>query len=413
MKSSYRSYAPHQDYLLPPSLQDWLPDNHLCYFIMDTVGQLNLKRFKVSYRGNGGDGNVPYGPKLLISVLLYAYATGVFSSRQIERKLYEDIAFRILGAGNFPSYRTIARFRSENLGAFSDVFTQVVTIAREAGLVKLGLVAIDGTKMQANASKHKAMSYGRMREEEEKIKWEIAELLKKAEETDETDQDDDGPNIPEELSRRETRLQTIKAAKERLEKRIPEQERSEKSQENFTDPESRIMKTPKGFEQCYNAQAAVDETAQIIVAAEVVQDANDKRQLTPMVQAVEKECGSVPKAVTSDAGYRSEENFLQLEEQRIKGYVSLGREGAPVFGEGKREYPATSRMARRLNGTRGKNLYARRKGIVEPVFGWMKGALKFRQFSLRGLHKVQGEWRLLCAAVNLSRMSVRIKWKIA
>lgn len=413
MKSSYRSYSPNQDYLLPPSLQDWLPASHLCYFIMDTVEQLDLSKFKVSYHGQGGSGNIPYAPKLLVAVLLYAYATGVFSSRQIAKKLYEDIAFRILGAGNFPSYRTIARFRAENLEAFSDIFTQVVTIAREVGLVKLGLVAIDGTKVQANASKHKAMSYGRMKEDEERIRGEIDELLKKAQKADEADSDDDEPNIPEELSRREKRLATIKAAKQRLEQRILEGERTEKSQENFTDPESRIMRTSHGFEQCYNAQAAVDETAQIIVAAEVTQDTHDKRQLTPMVSAVERECGKAPESVTSDAGYRSEENFQELEGRGIKGYVALGKEGAPPSDKRKEKAPATYRMARRLKGKRGKKQYAKRKGMVEPVFGWMKGSLKFRQFLLRGLRKVQGEWRLLCAALNLSRMSVRMNWRIA
>lgn len=414
MNQSYRPYTPLQSYLLPPSLQDWLPSDHLCYFIMDTVAELELSKFKVRYGGKGGDGNIPYDPRMLVGVLLYGYATGVFSSRAIGRKLHEDIAFRVIAAGNFPSHRTIARFRMENLEAFSSTFTQVVQIAREVGLVTLGLVAIDGSKVHANASKHKAMSYGRMKEEEVRLKGEIDALLKKAQEADEEEgDDDDDPNIPEELSLREKRLETIKAAKQRLEERVSEEKLSDTSQENFTDPQSRIMKTGKGFEQCYNAQVAVDEEAQIIVAAEVVQDTNDKQQLVPLLEAIEEECGSLPVAVTSDAGYRSEENFQTLEEREVRGYVALGREGVKQTVKEREKNPATCRMERRLEGKRGKAQYAKRKGIVEPVFGWIKGGLKFRQFLLRGVKKVNAEWRLLCAALNLRRMSERMQWKFA
>lgn len=408
----YRPYAPEQPYLMPPSLEEWLPSDHLAYFISDTVDQLNLRGFKVQYGGAGKDRTLPYHPSMLVKVTLYAYATGVFASRQIERKLKEDIAFRVLGAGNFPSYRTIARFRKENLSAFSGVFSQIVGIAKEAGLVKLGLVAIDGSKVHANASKHKAMSYGRLGEEEARLEAEIKDLFEKAEAADEADAHEEEMNIPEELLRRETRLEAIKAANGRLEERQSGKKLTEKSQENFTDPDSRIMKTSAGFEQCYNAQVGVDAEAQIIVAAEVTQAANDKQQLIPVTQAVEVETGELPERVTADSGYCSEQCCKNLEDLEVKGYVRPGREGKePHTIDTEKE--ATRRMAYRVTGKRGKKIYAKRKAIVEPVFGWVKNVLGFRQFLLRGLDAVQAEWRLVCAALNLRRLSVRLEWKIA
>ena len=411
MKTRYRPYTPEQTYLLPPSLQEWLPTGHLSYFISDTVDQLNLRKFKVSYSGKGKDGTVPYDPRMLIKVLLYGYSSGVFSSRRIEKKIYEDVAFRMLAAGNFPSYRTIARFRKENLKAFSDVFTQVVAIAQEAGLVKLGLVAIDGTKIHANASKHKAMSYGRMKEDEERLKGEIKELLARAEAVDAAEENEEDEQIPDELTRRESRLQAIKDAKERLEKRIPKENRTDKSQENFTDPDSRIMKTGGGFEQCYNAQAVVDAEAQIIVAAEVTQAPNDKQQLIPMVEATEAETGELPTDVAADTGYMSEENCVSLENANVRGFIPERRENKKQRHVNV-DRPAAGRMARRLRGKRGKKKYALRKTIVEPVFGWVKSVLGFRQFLLRGVENVHAEWRLVCTAVNLFRLSHRMKWAV-
>lgn len=410
MNQKYRAYEPDQPYLLPPSLQEWLPSNHLAYFISETVEQLELREFRVSYGGHGKDGTLAYHPAMLVKVILYGYATGVFSSRQIERKLKEDIAFRLLGAGNFPTYRTIARFRKENLGAFSDIFSQVVAIAQEAGLVKLGLVAIDGSKIHANASKHKAMSYGRMKEDEERLKAEIEALIDKAEATDAAEVNEEEVSIPEELSRRESRLKAIQEAKKRLEQRVEEKQLTAKSQENFTDPDSRIMKTSGGFEQCYNAQIAVDAEAQIIVAAEVTQAANDKQQLTPVTNAIEAETGELPDEITADSGYHSEENCKKLEDLEVRGYIVRGRENK---GSGKinEEHKASRRMARRLKGKRGKKKYAKRKAIVEPVFGWAKSVLGFRQFLLRGLPNVGAEWRLVCAALNLRRLSTRMVWQ--
>lgn len=425
MGTHYRKYTPEQSLLLPPSLQEWLPENHLAYFISETVEHLNLQRFIERY-AKRGDGTLPYAPAMMVKVLLYGYATGVFSSRRIEKKLYEDVAFRVLGANNFPSYRTIARFRRDNGEALSEIFTQVVAIAQEAGLVNLGIVAIDGSKLKANASKHKAMSYDRMKTEEERLKKEMDELLRRAESIDEKEDaefgaDKRGDEIPAELERRESRRAVIKAAKERVEKRHKEAQKEEdssknnddeppaKMQDNFTDPESRIMKTNKGFEQCYNAQISVEAGSQMIVAAEVTQETNDKKQLMPMVEAIEKECGDSPDDVLADTGYRSEEAFLKLEEKQIIGYVALGREqkDAPAISA---DLLATKRMAHRLAGKRGAKKYRKRKSIVEPVFGWIKNVLGFRSFSLRGFRNVGYEWRLLCTALNLRRMNTKMIW---
>ena len=425
MGTHYRNYAPNQLLLLPASLQDWLPERHLVYFVSETVDHLNLKRFVERYEERG-EGTLPYAPAMMVKVLLYGYATGVFSSRKIETKLHEDVAFRVLGADNFPTYRTIARFRRDNGEALSEIFTQVVANAQEAGLVNLGVVAIDGSKVKANASKHKAMSYGRMTTEEERLKKEVEELLRRAESIDEKEDaeygiDKRGDEIPAELERRESRRAMIKAAKERVEKRHKEAQKQEeessndddeppaKMQDNFTDPESRIMKTSNGFDQCYNAQISVEGNSQLIVAAEVTQETNDKKQLIPMVVSVERECGDSPESVLADTGYRCDEAFLQLEEKQITGYVALGREQkeAPNIAD---DLLATKRMAHRLAGKRGSKKYRKRKSIVEPVFGWVKNVLGFRSFSLRGFRNVGNEWRLLCTALNLRRMSTMMVW---
>lgn len=408
---------------MPPSLQDWLPEGHLAYFISDTVEQLDLRGFREKYQA-GGDGTLPYEAAMLVKVLLYGYSTGVFSSRKIEKKLHEDVAFRVLGANNFPVYRTIARFRLEHGEALQKLFTQVVHIAQEVGLVKLGLIAVDGSKVKANASKHKAMRYGRMTEEV-KLEQEIKNLLRQAEAVDAAEDarygaDKRGDEIPEELRRRKDRLAVIQAAKTRLELRHREEQNKQgkddddseppsKKQENFTDPESRIMKTANGFEQCYNTQIAVEDESRLIVAAEVTQDPNDKKQLLPTVAAVKKECAEYPDEALADSGYRSEEALRGLEKRGITGYVAFGREQQET-PDIDAEYPATARMARRLKGKRGDAKYRKRKSIIEPVFGWIKQALGFRSFLLRGLKNVRNEWRLLCAALNLKRMSSMMVW---
>lgn len=435
--SKFHPYSPDQSYLLPPSPKDWLPLGHLAFFISDTVDQLDLSGFYKKYspdiRGEKG-----YHPAMLLKVLVYGYCTGVFSSRQLKKKMAEDVAFRMLAAGNEPSHRSIRRFRQENLSEIASLFEKVVEIAQEAGLVKGALLAIDGTKIKANASKHKAMSYERMQEEEKRLKEEIAELLADAEEIDEEEDLEFGPDVcgdevAEDLKDDKKRLEKIRAAKQRVEERQRQKDAENgrrpgdtkgtsgkrepkrkfgkpepKAQDNFTDPESRIMKTSSGgFDQCYNAQIAVDDKADIIVANDVTQCAADSGQLVPMVQQARQNTDEAPRKVLADAGYRSEEGFRKLEKKGVSALVSLGREGKPAPES---KLPATKRMAHRLSTKRGSSLYKKRKGIVEPMFGLIKRVLGFRQFLLRGYAKVKAEWALVCTALNLRRMSTRMAW---
>lgn len=436
MATSFRPYAPDQEMLLPPSLREWLPEGHLAYFIGDTIDALDLSAFFARY-ANGGPRNQPFNPVMMVKVLVYSYATGVFSSRKIERRLQEDVAFRLLAAGNFPRHRTIRDFRAQHLDELSALFVQVVKVAQELGLVKLGTVAIDGTKVKANASRHKAMSYARMQQAEAELKAQIDELLERAKRTDANEADEADLDLPAEIARRENRLQEITAARERLEQRQREADtargRSEdddrrprgpdgkpkggrykrdfgepkpKAQENFTDPDSRIMKrTGGGFDQSYNAQTAVDDTAQIIVAAELSNNAADSAQLLPMLNAINDVLGSVPGQTLADAGYRSEQTFEQAQDIETELVVALGREGKQQSGVDAGRYPHTAAMAGRLQSQEGQAAYRRRKWIAEAPNGWIKNVLGFRQFSLRGLEKVQAEWKLVCLALNLRRMS--------
>jgi transposase len=435
MPTCFLPYEPDQDFLLPPSPSEWLPENHLAYFVSELIDRLDLQMFYVRYEGDGRR-NQPFDPAMLVKVLVYGYATGVFSSRKIARKLYEDVAFRILGAGNFPSHRTICDFRVRHLPELKELFVQVAQLARELGLVKLGTMALDGTKVKANASKHKAMSYGRMKEQEQKLKQEIEALLERARTIDAqedarlgVDQADD--ELPVELRRREERLAKIEAAKGRLEARQAEADRErgrhpddeqrrgdgagrpfkhpfgvpeDKAQDNFTDPQSRIMKMGGSFEQCYNAQAVVDGESQLIVANGLTNNAADNGELLPMVEAVRDNLGELPQQVVADSGYRSEQAFGGLEEKGVEGLVALGREGKDRTAIDPKHYPASARMAERLASAEGQAHYRRRKAIVEPVFGWIKHIMGFRQFSLRGLAKVKGEWNLVCLALNVRRL---------
>ena len=432
---SYRPYEPQQEMLLPASLQDWLPKGHLAYFISDTVDALNLKAFYARYEG-GGARNQPFHPALMVKVLVFGYATGVFSSRKIERRLYEDLAFRMLGAGNFPKHRTIRDFRAMHLKELADLFVQVLKLAQEMGLVKLGTVAIDGTKIKANASRHKAMSYERMQQAEAELKAQIDALLERAKTADAAEADEPEVDIPAEIERREDRLRAIAEARERIEKRqreadiehgrSPDDECKPRdvdgkatgghykrefgvpeptAQDNFTDPESRIMKRAGGgFDASYNAQTAVDEQTHIIVAAELGNNAADVGQLLPMLGAVEDNTGQAPKQVLADAGYRSEENFRALAGSSTELVVALGREGKRGAEIDAVKNPHTAAMAAKLQTDAGKAAYRKRKWIAEPPNGWIKSVLGFRQFSLRGLHRVQAEFKLVCLALNLRRM---------
>lgn len=437
MPASYLLYEPDQDQLLPPSLHEWLPQGHLAYFMGDTVDALDLSAFHARY-AEGGPRNQPFHPAMMVKVLVYAYATGVFSSRKIARKLHEDVAFRVLGAGNFPKHRTICDFRALHLQELASLFVQVVKLARECGFIKLGTIAVDGTKVKANASRHKAMSYRRMLEAEGELKAQIDALLERARSTDEAEKNEPDLDIPAEIERRQERLAVIAAAKARLESRQrerdaargrrPEDERiprdkdgepkrgprykrdfgvpEDSAQENFTDADSRIMKRAGGgFDPGYNAQTAVDAQAQIIVAAELTNCAADSERLPVLLEAIKDNLGTAPTQVLADAGFRSEAVFEQLQEQPSELIVALGREGRQALTVDAHKYPRTAAMAEKLRTEPGQAAYRRRKAIVEPPNGWIKSVLGFRQFSLRGLAKVTAEWKLVCMALNLRRMS--------
>ncbi len=443
------AYDPDQNLLLPPSLQDWLPDGHLAHFVSDTVESFDLSDWESDYDTKTGSGAPPFAPRMMLKVLIYGYATGVFSSRKVAAKCVEDVAFRYLSAQLTPDFRSFQKFRKRHLKRFGDLFVQVVQLAREAGLVKLGRIAIDGSKMKANASKHKAMSYQRMCAEIEKLEGEISEIISRAQAADDAEDaqlgDYDGYSLPDALSHREQRLKTIQAAKARLEERArkraeAEQERREaeakereekgekpkryrkkpnptpkaKEQENFTDPDSRIVRdgATKGFIQGYNGQAAVDDKAQIIVAADLNNQASDSNELLPLLDQVEENTGACPKEVLADAGYKSEANFESLQERESEAYIACGREAYdPRIPCPRGPLPQgasqTDRMERKLMTKKGREKYRKRKHIVEPVFGWLKHVLGFRQVSLRGEANVRAEWNLICLSLNLRRMAAR------
>jgi transposase len=346
MGKSYRPYYPDEELLLPPSLRDWLPEDHLAYFVSDVVDNLDLSAMDAVY-GTEKRGQPPYDPLMMTKVLVYGYCIGVFSSRRIERRLVEDIPFRVLAADNHPNFRTISDFRKIHLQTLAGLFEQVLKIALEAGAMKVGRVALDGTKVKANASKHKAMSHERMLEKEKQLKAEVQQLLEQAEAADAEEdtrhgKDRRGDELPAELARRETRLKKIREAKRALAARAREKAEAEgsdpkqakpkeKDQYNFTDPESRIMKTADGFVQGYNTQAAVEADFQLIVGQAVTQATNDKEQLMPMVETIEEQSGQRPEEILADSGYCSEKNLETLEsvdqpEQKIDGYVATERQ---------------------------------------------------------------------------------------
>jgi transposase/IS5 family transposase len=437
MKKSYLPYDPQQQMLLPHALQEWLPEGHLAYYISDTVDSLDLNAFHERY-ANGGSRNQPFHPSMMVKVLIYGYATGVFSSRKLARKLHEDVAFRVLAAGNFPAHRTICDFRAFHLAELSALFVQVVQLAQACGLAKLGTIAVDGTKIKANASRHKAMSYERMQKAELELKGQIDALLAKARAADQAEKNDPDLDIPAELARREDRLAVISAARARLEERQRQAdiergrsaddddgppagdgkpkkksrykyrfgEPKPKAQENFTDPESRIMKQAGGgFDYCFNAQAAVDDTAHIIVAAALTNSGADSQQLPKVLEAVKQNTGANPQQVVADAGYRSEAVFEALLEHPADLIVALGREGKQEVKIDPNKRPLSAAMAEKFKSVVTQEAYRRRKWLSEPPNGWVKNVLGFRQFSMRGLVKAQSEWKLVCAALNLRRMA--------
>ena len=424
MAKTYRPYVPEQDLLLPPSLRDWLPEHHLAYFVSDLVDQLDLSAITMVYEDEER-GYPPYHPVMLTKVLVYGYCVGVFSSRKIQQRLVEDVAFRVLAAGNEPDFRTIADFRKTHLTALTGLFEQVLHLARELGAPRVGRVALDGSKIKANASKHKAMSYGRMREKQQHLRTEVNQLLAQAEATDAAEDaehgaDRRGDELPAELQRRESRLKRIREAKRALEARAKEEAAASgkpveaakpdsKAQYNFTDPESRIMKGPDGFVQAYNVQVAVDER-QLIVGQGVTQETNDKKQLMPMIATIAQQSGDAPTRLLADAGYCSEENLAAIADTSIEAYISTRKQthgerpGPCPRGPLPKTATHVDRMARKMQTKAGAAVYAARKAIVEPVIGQIKQARGFRQFLLRGFEKVQGEWSLVCTTHNILKL---------
>ena len=426
MSKTYLPYDPDQQLLLPAALQEWLPDDHLAYFISDVVDQLDLSSITARYEQERR-GGPPYHPRMMVKVLLYGYCIGVASSRRIAQRLHEDIAFRVLAANNTPDFRTISDFRKDHLAALTGLFLQVLAFCQRAGLVKLGHVALDGTKVRANASRHKAMSYKRMKEQAAQLAAEVAELLRRAQEVDDEEdrrygKDKRGDELPEELAFREGRLEKIREAMAALEAEAQAAAEAEgkehpgvpddKAQRNFTDAESRIMPGPGGrdFLQAYNCQAVVDHAHQVIVAARATNQSSDKQQAAAMMQETIDNVGAVPREVSADAGYYSAKAVDELYALGVDPFVApeQTRHGrvVPPAPQGRipKHLSPRNRMRRKLRTKRGRQRYALRMETVEPVFGQIKAGRGFRQFLLRGLEKVNGEWSLICTGHNLLKL---------
>jgi transposase len=436
MNKTFRPWDVDQLWLLPPSVQDLVPASHLAHLVRDTVREtLDLSEIFAAYDEERG--YPPYHPAMMTALLLYGYCQGIYSSRRLARACEERVDFMAVTAMQKPDFRTISDFRKRHLRALSGLFVQVLRLCKQAGLVRLGHVALDGTKVKANASKHKAMSYGRMKTEEARLKGEIDRWFEEAGHTDDREDREHGSQrrgdeLPEWVANKQRRLQRIREAKTKLEaeaqeaaqaKERPEKEKSskrgrppktppgtppDKAQRNFTDPESRIMKTNDGFIQGYNAQAAVDASSQVIVARGLTQSAADAGQLTALVTEIKANTGQQAKEISADAGYCSEANLKELNRRRIDAYVATGRQKhgqASATGEGGSKFGGrVGAMREKLRRGGYRSRYRLRKQTVEPVFGQIKQARGFRQFLLRGAEKVAGEWDLLCTAHNL------LKW---
>lgn len=429
MSKTFRPYEPEQEFLMPASMREWLPSGHLAYFVSDLVDSLDLSSIMDRYTQEER-GYPPYHPRMMVKVMLYAYCIGVPSSRKIEKRMEEDIGFRVLAANNTPDFRTISDFRKDHLKSLAELFLEVLQLCQKAGLVKLGHVSLDGTKIQANASKHKAMSYKRMKEEEARLNAEIQELLKKAEAVDEEEdsrygRDKRGDELPKELAFRESRLKKIREARTALEAEArAEAERAQdtgkkatgvpddKAQRNFTDPESHIMPAPGGkhFVQAYNAQAAVDSAHQVIVAADVTNRPTDKGQAAPMMKQVKANTGQLPRQMSADTGYFSSEAVNDLTGDGIDVYMPPDRMHhayrTPPAPRGRipKDLSIPDRMRRKLRTKQGRKRYGLRKELSEPVFGQIKHARGFRQFLLRGRDKVRCEWSFICAGHNVLKL---------
>jgi len=427
----YREYTPDQAFLVPPSLADLIPGDDPVYFLREVItDRLDLSAFHERYRCERGQ--PPYHPALMIGLFFYGAMQRIYSSRRLAKACLRDVGFMVLTGRATPDYHTIGEFRQRFTEELVGLFAQVLRLCQEAGLVRLGHISLDGTKVRANASKHKAMSYGRMLTKEEMLEAELRRWLEEgmrqdAEEDEEYGPDDDGWSMPKEAKVVRGKLEKIKAGKARLEAMFrekavakgedPEEARvPERAQTNFTDPESRIMKTPEGFQQCYNAQAAVDAESQVVVACDVTNQSPDVQQLRPMIEAVHVLNGSYPAELTADAGYASEANFAALAEANVHAVIALRRyhhdeppDADPAAARSTNRWPHRNEMRRRLLTAEGKDLYKKRKQTVEPVFGQIKGARGFRQFLRRGRAAVRAEWALLCTVHNLLKLQQALK----
>ncbi len=445
--SNFRDVDRQTAFLLPPSVDEWLPEKHLARFVVEVVEALDLRALSGSYRGSG---SASYHPSMLLGLLVYGYATGVFSSRKLERATYDSVAFRFVAANDHPDHDTIATFRRRFFKDIEGLFVQVLSLAREMGMLKMGTVALDGTKIHANASRHSALSYEHAGKIEAQLKAEVADLLARAEAADKADIPD-GMSIPDELGRREERLAKLVEARAKIEARANERYEREKAEHqanlaarqakteatgkkpggkppeppvegarptdqiNLTDEESRIMPVAGGgFDQCYNAQAVVAAESLLVVAAQVVQAPNDKQQIEPMLNkldALPEDLGK-PEILLADNGYFSDANVMLCAAARIEPLIAAGRQPHhPSLREHFAEAPPAPHnptplraMTHRLQTPEGKRLYALRKQTPEPVFGIIKSVMGFRQFLLRGLDNVQGEWSLVTMAWNIKRM---------
>jgi len=473
MSKAFREYQPEQSLLLPPSLEDWLPEGHLARFISEVAGELDLEPIYRSYEEKDGRGQAAYEPLMMLKLLLYGYAIGMASSRKIEKATHDSVAFRYLAVNQHPDHDTLAEFRRRHLEALRNLFLQVLKLCQQAGLVKLGHVALDGTKVKANASRHRNLSYEKMLQQEAQLQQQVRELLDKAEQADRSEDErygigKTGEELPPELRKKQDRLQKIRAARAALEeqaRRAAERKKAEAEQRlqerqkraaeagrpvrgklpqipdpatarpaaqdvaNTTDTDSRVIRERAGgFVQGFNAQAAVDSQAQVIVAADVTSAQNDRAQLVPMVEQVETNTGSKPVQLSADTDYYSPKHIgspilegidLYIEpEDPPKRQASIAgstppstrdqlpkrNRKPPRSGYGPDGIPRTEHLRKKLATEEGRAIYKKRREVVEPVFGQIKQWRGFRQFLLRGLAQVQAEWKLICLTHNLLKL---------
>ena len=446
--NKYISYDREQAFLLPPSIDDWLPQDHLARFIVEIIDQLDISSIDKQYSGRSG--RQAYNPKILLGLLFYGYSTGTFSSRKLENATYDSVAFRYIAANSHPDHDTIANFRQRFLNELEDIFVQILLIAKDSGLLKVGKVSLDGTKIKANASKHKALSYKHAKQLQKQLEDEVKYLMAKANEIDNKDEST-GINIPQEISRREDRLKVIKDAISKIETRANERYEkdkkeyddkieyrkekekltgkktkgrapkppvstpNDKDQVNLTDDESRIMPVSGGgYMQAYNGQASVEHDSRLIIHQHLTQNSNDKQEVVPTFKWYTKHPNLKPKDFLADAGYFSETNIKLCEDENVTSYISFGKEhhNQPLETRFKEEETLPSnptiieKLKHRLQTKEGKQIYSTRKSTVEPVFGIIKHVIGFRQFMLRGFQKAKGEWNLACIGYNLKRLHI-------